>query len=285
MCGSRTISTPRRRTTSSPSSTSRGTRRRGASRISRISGRTCTTAARTSCSGGTGTTTSAWGRRTRAGTPIPTFGIRQFQVGTGGVGLSGFGTILRTSEVRNSATHGVMKFTLHSSSYDFQFIPIAGQTFTDAGTFPTHGPPGGSPSAPRRRLRRRRRHRPLGLPSLRGRAGTRRTAHPFPQSGAATAISRCPATTTETAATTTSPSSAPNGQLVRERGDSPLPADLGVRPATSPSPATTTETATTTSPSSDIGAAGTCKATASPPRRSGASGRRHPRARRLRRRR
>ena len=83
-----------------------------------------------------------------SGNADPTFGIRQFQVGTGGVGLSGFGTILPTSEVRNNVTHGVMKFTLHASSYDFQFIPIAGQTFTDAGTFPTHGSPGGPPEAP-----------------------------------------------------------------------------------------------------------------------------------------
>ena len=66
-------------------------------------------------------------------------------VGTGGAALSGFGTILPTSEVRNSSTYGVMKFTLHASSYDWQFIPIAGQTFTDSGTAPVHAAPGSTP--------------------------------------------------------------------------------------------------------------------------------------------
>jgi len=80
-----------------------------------------------------------------SGAADPGFGVRQFVVGTGGASLSGFGTILPTSEVRDNATHGVMKFTLHASSYDWQFIPIAGQTFTDSGTSSTHGAPGGSP--------------------------------------------------------------------------------------------------------------------------------------------
>ena len=71
----------------------------------------------------------------------PTFGVRQFVVGTGGAALTGFGTILPTSEVRNSSTYGVMKFTLHASSYDWQFVPIAGQTFTDSGTAPVHAAP------------------------------------------------------------------------------------------------------------------------------------------------
>ena len=35
-----------------------------------------------------------------------------------------------------------MKLTLHASSYDWQFIPIAGQTFTDSGTQAVHGAPG-----------------------------------------------------------------------------------------------------------------------------------------------
>ena len=58
------------------------------------------------------------------------FGIRSFVMGTGGITLSGFASpnpARTTSEVRNSATHGVMKFTLHDTSYDWQFIPIAGR--------------------------------------------------------------------------------------------------------------------------------------------------------------
>ena len=37
----------------------------------------------------------------------------------------------------------MIKFTLHASSYDWQFIPISGQTFTDSGTQAVHGAPGG----------------------------------------------------------------------------------------------------------------------------------------------
>ena len=79
------------------------------------------------------------------GTADPTFGVREFVVGTGGAALTGFGTILGTSEVRNSSTYGVIKLSLHASSYDWQFLPIAGQTFTDSGTASTHGAPGNTP--------------------------------------------------------------------------------------------------------------------------------------------
>lgn len=61
-------------------------------------------------------------------------GIREFVVGTGGAGLYPFETIQPNSQVRNNTTHGVLKLTLHSTSYDWQFIPIAGQTFTDSGS-------------------------------------------------------------------------------------------------------------------------------------------------------
>jgi hypothetical protein len=61
-------------------------------------------------------------------------GIRQFVVGTGGIILTPLGAILPNSQVHNSDTYGVIKFTLHRGSYDWQFIPVAGQTFTDAGT-------------------------------------------------------------------------------------------------------------------------------------------------------
>jgi hypothetical protein len=61
-------------------------------------------------------------------------GIREFVVGTGGAGLYPFPTIQPNSQVRNNTTYGVLKLTLHATSYDWQFIPIAGQTFTDSGT-------------------------------------------------------------------------------------------------------------------------------------------------------
>jgi hypothetical protein len=42
--------------------------------------------------------------------------------------------VAANSQVRNDKTHGVLKLTLHPTSYDWQFIPIAGQTFTDSGS-------------------------------------------------------------------------------------------------------------------------------------------------------
>ena len=62
----------------------------------------------------------------------PTFGIRQFTVGTGGAAFTGLGTALATTEVRNTTTYGVLKLTLHATTYDWAFLPIAGSTFTDS---------------------------------------------------------------------------------------------------------------------------------------------------------
>jgi calcineurin-like phosphoesterase family protein len=62
-------------------------------------------------------------------------GIREFVVGTGGVlGGYSFGTPIANSEVRDSTTKGVIKLTLHPGSYDWQFVPVAGKTFTDSGS-------------------------------------------------------------------------------------------------------------------------------------------------------
>jgi hypothetical protein len=63
----------------------------------------------------------------------PAKGIREFVVGTGGASLYDFSGILPNSEVHNNATTGVLKLTLHATSYDWEFVPVAGQTFTDAG--------------------------------------------------------------------------------------------------------------------------------------------------------
>jgi len=65
-------------------------------------------------------------------------GIRQFVVGTGGASLYSFATPLPNSEVRNNSTWGVLKLTLSDSSYTWQFIPIAGQSFTDSGSGTCH---------------------------------------------------------------------------------------------------------------------------------------------------
>jgi chitodextrinase len=62
-------------------------------------------------------------------------GIREIVAGTGGVSHGyPFGTPLPNSQVRNDSTWGVLKLTLHATSYDWQFIPIPGSTFTDRGS-------------------------------------------------------------------------------------------------------------------------------------------------------
>jgi chitodextrinase len=62
-------------------------------------------------------------------------GVREFVVGTGGVlGGYSFGSPIANSEVRNNTTPGVLKLTLHSSGYDWQFVPVQGASFTDSGS-------------------------------------------------------------------------------------------------------------------------------------------------------
>ena len=68
-----------------------------------------------------------------AGAADPTRGIRQFVVGTGGASLRSFSTIRANSEVRNSTTYGVIKLTLSSTSYTWQFVPAGSGTFQDSG--------------------------------------------------------------------------------------------------------------------------------------------------------
>ena len=66
-------------------------------------------------------------------------GMRQFTVGTGGANLTFIEEIAANSEVRNADTYGILRLTLHSTSYDWQFVPEAGKTFADAGTGYCHG--------------------------------------------------------------------------------------------------------------------------------------------------
>ena len=65
-------------------------------------------------------------------------GITEFIVGTGGESHGANGTPIRNSLVRNGDSYGVLKLTLKTSSYDWQFVPQAGKTFTDAGTANCH---------------------------------------------------------------------------------------------------------------------------------------------------
>lgn len=65
-------------------------------------------------------------------------GIREFVVGTGGATHDHLTHVEPNSQIRNFDTFGVLKLTLHAHSYDWQFIPVAGETFTDSGSAPTH---------------------------------------------------------------------------------------------------------------------------------------------------
>ncbi len=68
----------------------------------------------------------------------PARGIREFVVGTGGSDLRSFETIQPNSEVRDADTHGVLKLTLNPTSYDWEFVPVTGETFTDSGSGSCH---------------------------------------------------------------------------------------------------------------------------------------------------
>ena len=67
-------------------------------------------------------------------------GIVEFVVGTGGASRYAFGAPKPNSVVRNSDTFGVLQLTLRATSYDWQFVHVAGATFTDSGSANCNGP-------------------------------------------------------------------------------------------------------------------------------------------------
>ncbi|MGH7528140.1 MAG: metallophosphoesterase family protein [Gemmatimonadales bacterium] len=83
-------------------------------------------------------------------------GIRAFVVGTGGRGHYPLGTHEPNSEASNGTAFGVLKLTLASGTYAWEFVPAAGATYTDSGSGDCHAaggtgspPPGDPPpSAP-----------------------------------------------------------------------------------------------------------------------------------------
>src|SRR6266699_1385038 len=77
--------------------------------------------------------------QTPTGVADPAGGIREFVAGTGGALVTSFGTVRPNSQVRNSGTFGVLNLTLGDGSYSWQFVPVAGKTFTDSGTTACHG--------------------------------------------------------------------------------------------------------------------------------------------------
>ena len=67
------------------------------------------------------------------GRPDPARGIRQITAGTGGAALYPSGAPRPNSEVRISA-FGVLKLTLASSGYDWEFVPVSGARDAGVGT-------------------------------------------------------------------------------------------------------------------------------------------------------
>lgn len=69
----------------------------------------------------------------------PERGIRQFVVGTGGAAENyPIGDRLGNSTVYNDQTDGVLKLVLEEESYEWRFMPVEGETFTDSGSAGCH---------------------------------------------------------------------------------------------------------------------------------------------------
>jgi hypothetical protein len=71
--------------------------------------------------------------QTPTGVADPARGMREFVVGTGGRSRHMAGPTVN-QETFEDDTYGVLKMTLHSESYDFEFVPEAGVTYTDSGS-------------------------------------------------------------------------------------------------------------------------------------------------------
>lgn len=65
-------------------------------------------------------------------------GIREIVVATGGAALYEFPTDSDLIATRDNTSHGVLKLTLATDSYSWEFVPAAGDTFTDTGSASCH---------------------------------------------------------------------------------------------------------------------------------------------------
>lgn len=77
-------------------------------------------------------------RQTPTGVLDPARGIREIIVGTGGISLRPFGSLQPNSAARDATSHGVLKLGLYATRYEWQFIPIAGDSFQDSGGSDCH---------------------------------------------------------------------------------------------------------------------------------------------------
>jgi len=67
-------------------------------------------------------------------------------VATGGGTLDPTNNHAVNSEAWQASTLGVLKLTLHASGYDWQFVPVAGGSYSDSGTGTCHS---GKPNIPK----------------------------------------------------------------------------------------------------------------------------------------
>lgn len=65
-------------------------------------------------------------------------GIRQFVVGTGGKKLYEIESPIANLEVYNDENYGILKLNLYSERYEWRFVPVAGEKFTDSGSTRCH---------------------------------------------------------------------------------------------------------------------------------------------------
>jgi hypothetical protein len=69
-----------------------------------------------------------------SGAVEPGRGVRQFVVGTGGTTLRGFAAVRAGSEAREAGTKGVLQLVLRADGYDWEFLPVAGASYSDSGS-------------------------------------------------------------------------------------------------------------------------------------------------------
>ena len=74
------------------------------------------------------------------GVADPVRGIREFVIGTGGAGAEAWSTTppIANEEAWANPTFGVLKLTLRPGGYDWQYVPITGDSFTDSGSGTCH---------------------------------------------------------------------------------------------------------------------------------------------------
>jgi hypothetical protein len=79
--------------------------------------------------------------QTPGGVSDPTNGLVEIIAGTGGAGHAGASTLNPMSAFQNNTSFGILVLTLHSNSYEWQFVPVGGGAPIDQGAAMCHGAP------------------------------------------------------------------------------------------------------------------------------------------------